>query len=142
MQISSGIQRFSWQERGMFSWGSGLRDINLAVEALLRHQVICAHIRYRVNGLYRLRFYSASLLIDPEAGPDKSKQNALAHHSAPRCRSVYPNADPEPWAAAMGHPWPGAANPASLPGCPRFRICVRPAWFNGAPQIKIKSAAA
>ncbi|WP_455831214.1 hypothetical protein, partial [Pseudomonas fluorescens] len=25
------------------------------------------------------------------------------------------------------------------PGCPRIQACVRPAWFNGAPEIKIKS---
>ncbi|MDG6404530.1 hypothetical protein QCD79_31725, partial [Pseudomonas quasicaspiana] len=33
----------------------------------------------------------------------------MPHHLAPRCRSVYPPADPEPWAAAMGHAWPIAA---------------------------------
>ncbi|AZE94285.1 Threonine synthase [Pseudomonas orientalis] len=27
--------------------------------------------------------------------------------------SVCPNAGLNPWAAAMGHPWPSAANPAS-----------------------------
>ncbi|WP_206379851.1 hypothetical protein, partial [Pseudomonas veronii] len=26
-----------------------------------------------------------------------------------------------------------------LPGYPRIQACVRPAWFNGAPKIKIKS---
>jgi hypothetical protein len=52
---------------------------------------------------------------------------------------VYPNAGLEAWAAATGHPWPEAANPASLPGYPRFKTCVRPAWFDGAPKIKIKS---
>ncbi|PVZ57150.1 hypothetical protein C9422_15685 [Pseudomonas sp. B1(2018)] len=28
--------------------------------------------------------------------------------------------------AAIGHPWPGAANPASMPGCPLRRTCARP----------------
>ncbi|XOQ19557.1 MAG: hypothetical protein ACFWTR_02420 [Pseudomonas shahriarae] len=32
-----------------------------------------------------------------------------------------------------------AATPASMPGCPLRNICLRPAWFNGAPEIKIKS---
>ncbi len=32
-----------------------------------------------------------------------------------------------------------AATPASMPGCPLRNTCLRPAWFNGAPKIKIKS---
>ncbi len=32
-----------------------------------------------------------------------------------------------------------AATPASLPGCSLRNTCLRPAWFNGAPEIKIKS---
>ena len=32
-----------------------------------------------------------------------------------------------------------AATPASMPGCPLRNTCLRPAWFNGAPEIKIKS---
>src|SRR5689334_5368246 len=28
--------------------------------------------------------------------------------------------------AAIGHPWPYAANPASMPGCPLRRTCARP----------------
>ncbi|VVP09268.1 hypothetical protein PS854_03209 [Pseudomonas fluorescens] len=28
--------------------------------------------------------------------------------------------------AAIGHPWPGAANPASMPGCPLRRTSTRP----------------
>ena len=32
-----------------------------------------------------------------------------------------------------------AATPASMPGCPLRNTCLRPSWFNGAPQIKIKS---
>ncbi len=28
--------------------------------------------------------------------------------------------------AAIGHPWPCAANPASMPGCPLRRTCARP----------------
>ncbi|AEA71756.1 Hypothetical protein PSEBR_m1664 [Pseudomonas brassicacearum subsp. brassicacearum NFM421] len=33
--------------------------------------------------------------------------------------------------AAKGHPWPSAANPASMPGCPLHNACVRPAWLTG-----------
>ena len=32
-----------------------------------------------------------------------------------------------------------AATPTSMPGCPLRNTCLRPAWFNGAPKIKIKS---
>ena len=35
------------------------------------------------------------------------------HHSAPRLGSVCPHSGFGAWAAAMGHPWPSAANPAS-----------------------------
>ena len=45
-------------------------------------------------------------------GPKVSKRPS-PHHSAPRLGSVCPNAGLNPWAAAMGHPWPSAANPAS-----------------------------
>jgi hypothetical protein len=36
-----------------------------------------------------------------------------------------------------------AATPASMPGCPLRNTCLRPSWFNGAPEIKsqIKSRA-
>ena len=33
--------------------------------------------------------------------------------------------------AAKGHPWPSAAIPASMPGCPLHNACVRPAWLTG-----------
>ncbi|SQF99205.1 Uncharacterised protein [Paucimonas lemoignei] len=41
--------------------------------------------------------------------------------------SDFPHSGIAPWAAAMGHPWPGAANPASMPGCPLRNTCARPA---------------
>ncbi|XOQ19531.1 MAG: hypothetical protein ACFWTR_02290 [Pseudomonas shahriarae] len=34
-----------------------------------------------------------------------------------------------------------AATPASMPGCPLRNTCLRPAWFNGAPQIKSRATA-
>jgi len=39
----------------------------------------------------------------------------------------------------MGHPWPCAAIPASMPGCPLRNACVRPAWFNGASRSRSKA---
>jgi len=49
----------------------------------------------------------------------------------PRCSQVFRRnaarsklAPTEP--AAIGHPWPAAANPASMPGCPLRRTCARP----------------
>ena len=43
----------------------------------------------------------------------QSKQRALPRLSAPRCGSAFPHSGIAPRAAAMGHPWPSAANPAS-----------------------------
>jgi hypothetical protein len=39
--------------------------------------------------------------------------------------------------AAIGHPWPGAANPASMPGCPLRRTSTRP--LDGARRSKAKA---
>jgi hypothetical protein len=41
--------------------------------------------------------------------------------------------------AAIGHPWPGAANPASMPGCPLRRTSSRP--HEGARRSKAKAKA-
>jgi len=41
-------------------------------------------------------------------------------------------------AAAKGHPWPSAAKPASCRFARRINIEFRPAWFDGAPKIKIQ----
>ncbi|AZE85097.1 Threonine synthase [Pseudomonas orientalis] len=66
------------------------------------------HIRSCGNGCLGFRSYSGSLLKSA-----KVSKTLLPHHSAPRPGSVCPNAGLNPWAAAMGHPWPSAANPAS-----------------------------
>ncbi|CRM19043.1 hypothetical protein [Pseudomonas sp. 28 E 9] len=66
------------------------------------------HIRFCGNGCYGFRFYSGSLLKSA-----KVSKTLLPHHSAPRLGSVCPLSGLNPWAAAMGHPWPSAANPAS-----------------------------
>ena len=55
----------------------------------------------------------------------------LPHHLAPRLGSVCPNAGIAPRVAAMGHPCPSAAKPASLPVSPLRNACVRPAWLMG-----------
>jgi hypothetical protein len=39
--------------------------------------------------------------------------------------------------AAIGHPWPGAANPASMPGCPLRRTSTRP--LDGAYTSRSKA---
>ncbi|SDB02325.1 hypothetical protein SAMN03159382_00281 [Pseudomonas sp. NFACC23-1] len=58
----------------------------------------------------------------------------LPHHSVPRLGSACLNEGIAPWAAAKGHPWPSAANPASMPGCPLHNACVRPSWLTGRPR--------
>ncbi|CAI8748958.1 hypothetical protein EMIT0P171_140102 [Pseudomonas sp. IT-P171] len=67
------------------------------------------HIHSCGNGAYWFRFYSGLL------GKAPSNQALLPHHSAPRLSSVCPNTGIAPRVAAMGHPWPSAAKPASLP---------------------------
>ena len=66
------------------------------------------YIHYLGDGLYRFRSYSGSLLNSA-----KVSKTLLPHHSAPRLGSVCPHSGFGPWAAAMGHPWPSAANLAS-----------------------------
>ena len=63
----------------------------------------------------------------------------MPHHSVPRLGSACPHSGIAPWAAAKGHPWPSAAIPASMPGCPLRNACVRPAWFNGATRSRSRS---
>ncbi len=66
------------------------------------------HIHSLGNGNLGFRPDGGSLWKSP-----KVTKGLLPHHSAPRLGSVCPNAGLNPWAAAMGHPWPSAANPAS-----------------------------
>ncbi len=61
----------------------------------------------------------------------KVTKSALPHHSVPRLGSACLNEGIAPWAAAKGHPWPSAANPASMPGCPLHNAPVQPAWLTG-----------
>ena len=55
----------------------------------------------------------------------------MPHHLVPRLGSACLNEGIAPWAAARGHPWPSAANPASMPGCPLRNTFVQPAWLTG-----------
>gem|GEM_PF-3316149 len=66
------------------------------------------HIRFCGNGHLGFRPDGGSLLKSA-----KVSKTLLPHHSAPRLGSVCPHSGLNPWAAAMGHPWPSAANPAS-----------------------------
>ena len=69
----------------------------------------------------------------------KGNPKRLPHHLAPRLGSVCPTTDLEPWAAATGHPWPNAANPASC----RVAHGSRPAFgqrgLTGRPRSRSKA---
>ncbi|PMX68500.1 hypothetical protein C1X92_18175, partial [Pseudomonas sp. GP01-A15] len=70
----------------------------------------------------------------------QSKQRALPRLSGPRCGSAFPHSGIAPRAAATGHPWPGAAKPASC----RFTRCAIPAFglgLIGAVRSKSKAKA-
>ena len=99
----------------------------LAKAAWQSTQLDCVHIHSCGNGCLGFRFYSGSLWkrAGMPAQPKVTK-GLLPHHSAPRLGSVCPNTVLNPWAAV-------------LPGYPRIQACARPAWFNGAPEIKITS---
>ncbi|PMU65002.1 hypothetical protein C1X81_34555, partial [Pseudomonas sp. FW215-L2] len=57
----------------------------------------------------------------------QSNQSALPRLSAPRLGSAFPHSGSTKRAAATGHPWPGAAKPASC----RFTRCAIPAFGLG-----------
>ncbi|QDG55409.1 hypothetical protein NIBR502773_02310 [Pseudomonas sp. NIBRBAC000502773] len=61
-----------------------------------------------VTAAYGSALTAAHFWRDPKVSKRSSPQ-----HSAPRLGSVCPNEGFGAWAAAMGHPWPSAANPAS-----------------------------
>ncbi len=84
--------------------GAGL----LAKAAWQLTQLDCVYIHCCGNGRLGFRPDGGSLWKSP-----KVTKGLLPHHSAPRSRSVCPNAGLNPWAAATRHPWRGAANPAS-----------------------------
>ena len=83
------------------------------------------HIRYLSNGHYWFRSYSGSLLKSA-----KVTKTLLPQHSVPRLGSACPHSGLNPWAAAMGHPWPSAANPASC----RVTHGFKPAFGHTEPK--------
>ncbi len=87
------------------------------------------YIRFLRNGGLWFRSYSGSLLRSA-----KVSKTLLPHHSVPRLGSACLNEGIAPWAAAKGHPWPSAANPASMPGCPLRNTFVQPSWLMGRPR--------
>ncbi len=109
--------------------------ISICIYTFFPCEDFCVHIRSRVNGFYWLRFYSASLLIER-----KSKQNALA----PPLGASLSLGIPVIRHCCVGPPPPAIhglrrLNRHPCRFAPRSNIEFRPAWFNGAPQIRIKS---
>ncbi len=84
------------------------------------------YIRYLGNGGLWFRPYGGSL-----SKSAKVTKALLPHHSVPSPRLGMPERRHCPRAAAKGHPWPSAANPASMPGCPLRNTFVQPAWLTG-----------
>ncbi|SDS40641.1 hypothetical protein SAMN04490182_1466 [Pseudomonas cedrina] len=69
----------------------------------------------------------------------KVTKRSSPHHSAPRLGSVCPNEGLNPWAAAMGHPWPSAANPASCRVTHGFKPAFGQRGFTGRLRSKAKA---
>ncbi len=95
----------------------------------------CGHIRYWSYGRYWLRFYTASLLMER-----KSNQNALAPPLGASPRLGMPVirhccvAPPPPAIHGLRR-----LNRHPCRFAPHSNVEFRPAWFNGALKIKIKS---
>ncbi|SDT94994.1 hypothetical protein SAMN04490197_1298 [Pseudomonas orientalis] len=92
------------------------------------------HIRFCGNGHLGFRSYSGSLLKSA-----KVSKTLLPHHSAPRSGSACPNEGLNPWAAAMGHPWPSAANPASCRVTHGFKPAFGQRGLTGRLRSKARS---
>ncbi len=97
----------------------------------------CQAMRFwwRTYPLLRLRLLLVSLLQRVTLEKPQSNQRALAPFV--RClaaarHTLAPVLLRGP--AAIGHPWPCAANPASMPGCPLRRTSTRP--LEGALRSK------
>ena len=80
------------------------------------------HIHSCGNGRLWFRPYGESLLSNATKGTKRSCPTirclAKARHALTPALLRGP--------AAIGHPWPRAAIPASMPGCPLRNACVRP----------------
>ncbi|TLG87530.1 hypothetical protein FEM54_30220, partial [Pseudomonas edaphica] len=57
--------------------------------------------------------YGSALTAGHFCKDTKVTKKSSPQHSVPRLGSACPHSGLNPWAAAMGHPWPSAANPAS-----------------------------
>ena len=69
----------------------------------------------------------------------KVTKKSSPHPSAPRLGSVCPHAGLNPWAAAMGHPWPSAANPASCRVAHGFKPAFGQRGLTGRLRSKSKA---
>ncbi len=69
----------------------------------------------------------------------KVTKKSSPHHSVPRLGSACPHSGLSPWAAAMGHPWPSAANPASCRVAHGFKPAFGQRGFTG--RLRSKSTA-
>ena len=91
-----------------------------------------------VTATYGFALTASPFFKRRNAGPAKGTKRLLPHHSVPRCGSACPHSGIAPWVAAMGHPWPSAAKPASC----RFTHCAMPAFghrgLTGRPNPKPK----
>ena len=67
-------------------------------------------IRFFGNGGLWFRPYGGSLL---EKSPKSNQKGSCPNTRHLASGSLCPHSGLNPWAAAMGHPWPSAANPAS-----------------------------
>jgi len=69
----------------------------------------------------------------------KVTKRSSPHHSAPRSGSVFPHSGLNPWAAAMGHPWPSAANPASCRVTHGFKPAFGQRGFTGRRRSRARA---
>ena len=83
--------------------------------------------------------YGSALTAGHFCKDTKVTKKSSPHHSAPRLGSVYPNAGLNPWAAAMGHPWPSAANPASCRVTHGFKPAFGQRGLTGRLRSKSKA---
>ncbi|CRN00506.1 hypothetical protein [Pseudomonas sp. 34 E 7] len=93
------------------------------------------HIRFCGHGCLGFRPDGGSLLKSA-----KVSKTLLPHHSAPRLGSVCPLSGLNPWAAAMGHPWPSAANPASCRVTHGFKPAFGQRGLTGRLRSRSKAA--
>ncbi len=83
--------------------------------------------------------YGSALTAAHFLRDQKVSKKSSPHHSAPRSGSVCPNAGLNPWAAAMGHPWPSAANPASCRVTHGFKPALGQRGLTGRLRSKSKA---